>query len=301
MPSLHRASTSTATTAIDLTACCWDAASGSPSSSSTATSSSSATPASAVGLRRSIDSTESAGTSISHASSTVCARSTTSTVSLATSPSRSNRFRPASSSANGRIGSSDDVVPGPAAASVRAMVPALAAASGRVVTWSRLWRRPPSLPPPGPAPVRRGPGLDLGRVVSAPLQPARLFPRQPFWLDLAELERHATLVGTTGSGKTTTLGRLMHAAMSAGWAVMVVDAKGGRLANVCRALGAAHSLPARVWLPGHAASWTYDLCAGEPTAVGNRLIGSFDHGREGQVYRNLSQALVPMAARALLG
>jgi len=179
------------------------------------------------------------------------------------------------------------------------MVPALPAASGRVVTWSRLWRRPPSLPPPGPAPVRRGPGLDLGRVVSAPLQPARLFPRQPFWLDLAELERHATLVGTTGSGKTTTLGRLMHAAMSAGWAVMVIDAKGGRLVNVCRTLGARHSLPARVWLPGHAASWSYDLCAGEPTAIGNRLIGAFEHGRDGQVYRNLSQALVPLAARAL--
>jgi hypothetical protein len=118
-------------------------------------------------------------------------------------------------------------------------------------------------------------------------------------LDLAELERHATLVGTTGSGKTTTLGRLMHAAMSAGWPVMVVDAKGGRLATVCRALGALHSLPTRVWLPGYAAGWSYDLCAGEPTAIGNRLIGAFEHGRDGQVYRNLSQALVPLAARAL--
>jgi len=119
-------------------------------------------------------------------------------------------------------------------------------------------------------------------------------------LELAELERHATLVGTTGSGKTTTLGRLMHAALSAGWAVMVVDAKGGRLANVCRALGAAHSLPARVWLPDYTAGWSYDVCAGAPTAIGNRLIGAFEHGRDGQVYRNLSQALVPLAARALV-
>ena len=59
-------------------------------------------------------------------------------------------------------------------------------------------------------------------------------------------------------------------------------------------------LPARIWLPGHPDSWTYDLCAGEPTAVGNRLVGAFEHGREGQVYRNLSQALVPLAARALV-
>ena len=163
--------------------------------------------------------------------------------------------------------------------------------------WPGLWRRP--APPPVLTPPRAGPGLDLGRVVSAPLPAAALIPYQPFWLGLAELERHATLVGTTGSGKTTTLGRLLDAAMSAGWAVLVVDAKGGRLANVCRALGAAHGLTARVWLPGYAAGWSYDLCAGEPAAIGNRLIGAFEHGRDGQVYRNLSQALLPLAARAL--
>jgi len=137
-------------------------------------------------------------------------------------------------------------------------------------------------------------------VVSAPLQPAATYPGQLFRLNLVELERHVTLIGTTGSGKTTTLSRLMDAAMTAGWSVLVVDAKGGRLANVCRALGASHELPARIWLPGDPDSWTYDLCAGEPSAVGNRLIGSFEHGREGQVYRNLSQALVPLAITALL-
>jgi hypothetical protein len=115
-----------------------------------------------------------------------------------------------------------------------------------------------------------------------------------------ELERHVTLIGTTGSGKTTTLGRLMDAAMSAGWSVLVVDAKGGRLTSVCRMLGAAHGQPARIWLPGDADSWTYDLCAGDPTAVSNRLVGAFDHGREGQVYRNLSQALIPLAVKALI-
>jgi len=146
----------------------------------------------------------------------------------------------------------------------------------------------------------RSPGLDLGRVTFAPSQAAPLFAGRRFWLDLTELGRHVTLIGTTGSGKTTTLGRLMDAAMSAGWSVMVVDAKGGRLAEVCRALGDAHGLVARIWLPGHPESWTYDVCAGEPIGVGNRLVGAFEHGREGQVYRNLSQALVPMAARSLI-
>ena len=134
----------------------------------------------------------------------------------------------------------------------------------------------------------------------APSQAAPVFARQRFWLDLTELGRHVTLIGTTGSGKTTTLGRLMDAAMSAGWSVLVVDAKGGRLAEVCRALGDAHGVVARIWLPGHPDSWSYDLCAGEPSAIGNRLVGAFDHGREGQVYRNLSQALVPLAVRSLI-
>lgn len=146
----------------------------------------------------------------------------------------------------------------------------------------------------------RGPIVDLGTVISAPLQAAPIFATQQFRLGLHELERHATLIGTTGSGKTTTIARLMDAALSAGWPVLVVDAKGGRLASVCQALGAFHELPARVWLPGYPDSWTYDLCAGEPTAIGNRLVGAFDHGREGQVYRNLSQALVPLAVRSLV-
>lgn len=146
----------------------------------------------------------------------------------------------------------------------------------------------------------REPAIALGRVLSAPLQSAPIYPHQTFLLQLAELERHATVIGTTGSGKTTTLARLMEAAMTSGWSVLVVDAKGGRLANVCRALGVTHGLPARIWLPGDPESWSYDLCAGEPSAVGNRLVGAFDHGREGQVYRNLSQALVPLAVRALI-
>jgi hypothetical protein len=145
-----------------------------------------------------------------------------------------------------------------------------------------------------------GPSLALGPVVAAPIQSSPIYPATTFQLALAELERHVTLIGTTGSGKTTTLARLIDGAMRTGWSVIVVDAKGGKLANVCRGLGATHHQPARVWLPGDPATWTYDLCAGEPSAVGNRLVGAFEHGREGQVYRNLSQAIVPLTIRALV-
>src|SRR5207248_9326654 len=89
-------------------------------------------------------------------------------------------------------------------------------------------------------------------------------------------------------------------ALLAGWPVLIVDAKGGRLADVSRALSARHQMPSRIWLPGAPDSWTYDICSGEPVAVGNRLVGAFEHGREGQVFRNLSQAIVPLAARSLV-
>jgi hypothetical protein len=153
----------------------------------------------------------------------------------------------------------------------------------------------------GPRPVTRSPTVvDLGRILTAPVQPQPLYTGRRFQLDLSELERHVTLIGTTGSGKTTTLARLIDAALVADWSVLVVDAKGGRLATVCRALAAARQRQAHIWLPGDAGSWTYDVCAGDPVSVGNRLVGAFEHGYEGQVYRNLSQALVPLAARALV-
>ncbi len=179
-------------------------------------------------------------------------------------------------------------------------LPEVVALLAGAVAGAAVWRPPLKVPIVSPDLDDSRPRFDLGQVTSAPLQVAPIFAAQPFWLGLHELERHATLIGTTGSGKTTTLARLMDAAMTTGWSVLVVDAKGGRLANVCQALGAVHALPARVWLAGHPDSWTYDLCAGEPTAIGNRLVGAFDHGREGQVYRNLSQALVPLAARSLV-
>ena len=165
-----------------------------------------------------------------------------------------------------------------------------------------VWRPPPhesTLAIPGPL-VPDGPALDVGTVTFAPPQNAPVFARRHFWLSLAELERHVTLIGTTGSGKTTSIGRVIDTALDAGLPVLVVDAKGGRLASMCQAIGASHAAPFRIWLPGHPDSWTYDICAGEPTAIANRIVGAFEHGRDGQVYRNLSQALVPLAAQALL-
>jgi Type IV secretion-system coupling protein DNA-binding domain len=143
------------------------------------------------------------------------------------------------------------------------------------------------------------PGLDLGRVISAPPQPALVAPGQRFGVALEELEHHVTTLGATGTGKTTTLTRFMDTALEAGWPVIVLDAKGGRLADFSRAVAARHGQSARVWLPGDPDSWTYDVCSGEATALANRLVGAFQHGPNAEIYRNLSQAILPLVAQAL--
>ncbi|MBV9546855.1 MAG: ATP-binding protein, partial [Chloroflexi bacterium] len=154
------------------------------------------------------------------------------------------------------------------------------------------WRAPPRPDTTSQADLisqtASAPGLKLGTTVSVPPQAGLLAPGQPFWLELDELARHALVTGSSGSGKTTTISRLMDAALGADWSVAVVDAKGGQLLHICRQLGERHSRPARIWLPGWANSWTYDPCDGEPAAIGNRLVGAFTHGPNGQVYRNLS-------------
>jgi len=180
-------------------------------------------------------------------------------------------------------------------------LPDLVALITALVTAVALGRPPPASRAPSrvESAAPNEPGFDLGLVISAPLQTAPLYPGRRFWLALAETTRHVAVVGATGSGKTTTLGRFMDAALNADWAVVVVDAKGGRLADFSRQLGARHSLATRVWLPGAADTWTYDVCSGDPISVGNRLVGAFEHGREGQVYRNLAQGTLPLVVRAL--
>ncbi|HEY3060628.1 MAG TPA: helicase HerA-like domain-containing protein [Chloroflexota bacterium] len=178
------------------------------------------------------------------------------------------------------------------------LVTAVAAAIASIAVWSPGARGSPtarsSIRALGP-----GPTMDLGRVVFAPAQVAQVWAGQRFHVLLADLQRHVAVVGATGSGKTTTLGRFLDAALEADWPVLVVDAKGGRLADVSQRVAARHALPSRIWLAGDPRSWTYDICAGEPVMVANRLVGAFDHGREGQVFRNLSQAAVPIVLRAM--
>lgn len=177
-----------------------------------------------------------------------------------------------------------------------------------VLSAALVWHPPPPLAL-APSPTTGASGgedaaechaCDLGRIVSAPSQTMPLTAGRRFRLEPSELQRHVTLIGTSGSGKTTTAARLIDTALANGWPVVVVDAKGGALSTVCATLAQRHAVTLRVWQPNRPDIWTYNPCDGTPSAVSNRLVGAFEHGRDGQIYRNLSQALVPLVVGSLI-
>jgi hypothetical protein len=178
-------------------------------------------------------------------------------------------------------------------------LPDVVAVAGAIATALAMWRPPPHGRAESVTPDADDGALDLGQIVGGTVTGGPFCPDGRFHLRLTELQRHVAVIGATGSGKTTTLGRFIDAALLAGWPVLILDAKGGHLADVARALGERHSLAAQIWLPGATDSLTYNVCAGEPVLVANRLVGAFEHGREGQVFRNLSQAIVPLVLEAM--
>jgi hypothetical protein len=123
-----------------------------------------------------------------------------------------------------------------------------------------------------------------------------------YWLDLAparDFARHVTLLGTTGSGKTTTIGRIAEGVLQLGWAVLIVDAKGGSLRasarGVAEAVGATHS----ELVPGQPDSLHYNPCRlGSAAQVANKLVGAFAFGPEAEIYKNVGIESLSVLIRA---
>lgn len=115
-----------------------------------------------------------------------------------------------------------------------------------------------------------------------------------------DVSQHVTLIGVTGSGKTTTAAVLANAALEAQVAVVIVDAKGGGLRRVARALAAAQGVPYREVLPGAPTSVGYDPCAlGSAAQVADKLVAAFTHGANAEIYRLIAQEALAVLTSAL--
>lgn len=95
-----------------------------------------------------------------------------------------------------------------------------------------------------------------------------------------------TLLGLTGTGKTTTAERLAEGTAAAGFAVLIVDAKGASLHHAARRLAETRGLEYQELVPGSPATLGYNPCAiGSRSQVADKLVSAFTHGPSGQVYR----------------
>ncbi len=112
--------------------------------------------------------------------------------------------------------------------------------------------------------------------------------------------QHVTLLGLTGSGKTTTAVRLAEGAAATGLAVVLVDAKGASLHSAARDLASSAGCPFREVVPGDEATLGYNPCgAGSRAQVADKLVSAFTHGDAAQVYRNISAEAISIVTGVL--
>ncbi|MGA8015325.1 MAG: type IV secretion system DNA-binding domain-containing protein [Candidatus Dormiibacterota bacterium] len=111
--------------------------------------------------------------------------------------------------------------------------------------------------------------------------------RRPFDIPLPRgVAQHVTLLGLTGTGKTTTAERLAEGTAASGFAVLIVDAKGASLHQAARRLAETRGLEYQELVPGSPVTLGYNPCAiGSRSQVADKLVSAFTHGPSGQVYR----------------
>jgi len=161
----------------------------------------------------------------------------------------------------------------------------------RALEWG--WHGPAKPAPADgqPAPVPHPPGvIRLGTISSS---------SRAFDLALNEVEQHIFLPGASGTGKTTTIGRLADGALANGMGVVIIDCKGTGLGGPARTLASRHGVPLTVVDPYDEDSVGYDPCSGEPAAVANKIVGAFSFSGEAEIYKQVAMEAVPVICRAL--
>ena len=124
---------------------------------------------------------------------------------------------------------------------------------------------------------------------------------RPFTVPLpVGIAQHATLVGVTGSGKTTTAEQLAQAALGRGLGVLIVDAKGGGLRRAARVMAADRGEPYAELVPGAPGSLGYNPCAaGSRSQVADKLVSAFAHGPNAEIYRVIAQEAIAVVVGVL--
>ena len=114
------------------------------------------------------------------------------------------------------------------------------------------------------------------------------------------IAQHVTLVGVTGSGKTTTAEQLAQAALRRGVGVVIVDAKGGGLRRAARAMAGRGGAPYAELVPGAPDSLGYNPCAtGSRSQVADKLVSAFAHGPNAEIYRVIAQEAIAVLVGVL--
>ncbi len=120
---------------------------------------------------------------------------------------------------------------------------------------------------------------------------------RPYDIEPASLARHLTLLGVTGSGKTTAIARLAEGLLHQDWAVLFLDCKGGGLRQTSERLARACGATYRLVDPAFPdRTLHYNPCSGTPADVSNKLVGALSFGEGGEVYKQVGQLALGLLA-----
>lgn len=124
---------------------------------------------------------------------------------------------------------------------------------------------------------------------------------RPFDLKLPEdIASHVFLPGASGTGKTTTIGRVADGALANGHGVVIVDCKAGSLRQTAERLADRYNLAFNLIDPDDPDTLGYNPCSGDAAEVANKLVGAFTFGPAAEIYKNIGMEAVPAVVRGLI-